>query len=476
MISFRRRTLVFLLGLSDLTLLSLSLYVAVFGRGALASWTVVANKDIQVHTILALALLLFIWKSTFSLIGLYQSKRLSPQLTEIVDLLQASVIATFALATIALVFGVLIITPEAIARFFVISTFCLILSHLLMRQALKSLRMHGRNLRNLVIIGTNERAVRFGDSVLARPEFGYRLVGFVDDIWVGPHPHPGISSVLVSDIAGFRSYLRTQVIDEVAIALPIKSFYEQECELLEICHEQGVIVRMLSDMFQASTRRARYDELGSLPVVTFFNTPTESVELAAKRALDIVGSALLILFMSPLLLATWILVKLDSEGPVIFAQERIGLNKRRFRIYKFRSMVVNAERLQANLEERNEAQGPVFKIKEDPRITRIGKFLRKTSIDELPQLFNVLMGDMSLVGPRPLPIRDYSGFNKDWQRRRFGVRPGITCLWQISGRSSISFDQWMLLDLEYIDQWSLWLDMKILVRTIPVVLRGTGAA
>lgn len=152
------------------------------------------------------------------------------------------------------------------------------------------------------------------------------------------------------------------------------------------------------------------------------------------------------------------------------------MNRRRFRIYKFRTMVPDAERLMPSLVSMNEASGPVFKIRDDPRITPIGRLLRRSSIDELPQLFNVLKGEMSLVGPRPLPVRDYQGFNEDWQRRRFSVKPGITCLWQVNGRSAISFEQWMLLDLQYMDEWSLWLDIKILARTVPAVMRGSGAA
>jgi lipopolysaccharide/colanic/teichoic acid biosynthesis glycosyltransferase len=167
---------------------------------------------------------------------------------------------------------------------------------------------------------------------------------------------------------------------------------------------------------------------------------------------------------------------LTSEGPALFRQERVGLNKRRFLIYKFRTMVANADKMLPDLEMFNEVSGPVFKIKNDPRVTPIGRFLRRTSIDELPQLFNVLKGDMSMVGPRPLPIRDYEGFNEDWQRRRLSVRPGITCLWQVNGRSSIGFEKWMRLDLQYMDEWSLWLDLKILARTVPAVWKGSGAA
>ena len=177
----------------------------------------------------------------------------------------------------------------------------------------------------------------------------------------------------------------------------------------------------------------------------------------------------------PLFVLTACLIKLTSAGPVFFIQDRVGLNKRRFRLYKFRTMVADAEEKQAELEDLNEVSGPVFKIKDDPRITSFGNFLRKTSIDELPQLINVLKRDMSLVGPRPLPVLDYNGFDQDWHRRRFSVRPGITCLWQVKGRSSIPFEQWMQLDMEYIDTWSLWLDLKILTKTIPAVLQGSGA-
>jgi lipopolysaccharide/colanic/teichoic acid biosynthesis glycosyltransferase len=170
------------------------------------------------------------------------------------------------------------------------------------------------------------------------------------------------------------------------------------------------------------------------------------------------------------------LVRFTSPGPVFFRQTRVGLNKRQFNIYKFRTMVANAEQLQDQLLPMNEMTGPVFKITKDPRITRFGKILRKTSIDELPQLFNVLRGDMSLVGPRAMSLRDYQLFDQDWQRRRFSVKPGITCLWQIHGRNSVPFEEWMELDMQYIDKWSLWLDLKILARTVPAVLRGTGAA
>ena len=207
-------------------------------------------------------------------------------------------------------------------------------------------------------------------------------------------------------------------------------------------------------------------------MITIHTGAMRGSSLLVKRGIDIVLSLILLSLLSPLLTMIALLIKLTSPGPVFFIQERIGLNKRKFRVYKFRTMVPDAAKEMPRLEQFNEASGPVFKIKNDPRITWIGKYLRKSSIDELPQLLSVLKGDMSLVGPRPLPVRDYEGFDEDWQRRRFSVRPGITCLWQIGGRSSISFERWMELDMEYIDHWSLLLDFKILFKTVPAVAEG----
>jgi exopolysaccharide biosynthesis polyprenyl glycosylphosphotransferase len=221
--------------------------------------------------------------------------------------------------------------------------------------------------------------------------------------------------------------------------------------------------------------RARSDDvLGGL-LISHYAGLNEGWRTDAKRSFDILVSAVLLIVLLPLLLAIAALIKLSSPGPVFFKQNRVGLGKRRFKMFKFRTMVADAEQQLRKLEHLNEVSGPVFKLKNDPRITPLGKFLRKTSLDELPQLINVLTGEMSLVGPRPLPVRDYEGFNQDWQRRRFSVRPGLTCLWQIAGRSSIPFEKWMQLDLQYIDRWTFWLDLQILMRTIPAVLRGFGA-
>jgi exopolysaccharide biosynthesis polyprenyl glycosylphosphotransferase len=222
--------------------------------------------------------------------------------------------------------------------------------------------------------------------------------------------------------------------------------------------------------------RSRAEDFEGDAFITHYTGVSEGWPVVLKRTLDFTIALIGLIAVSPIMLVTAALIKITSPGPVFFEQMRIGQNKRKFTIYKFRSMAVDAEDKMRQLEHLNEVSGPVFKIKQDPRITPVGKFLRKTSIDELPQLLNVIRGDMSLVGPRPLPVRDYEGFSEDWHRRRFTVRPGITCLWQINGRSSIPFEKWMELDMQYIDKWSLWLDLKILARTIPAVLKGFGAA
>ena len=476
MTHFKRQLLIYLFGLSDMTLLGISLYTSVLGRAGLASWSVILQAQLQVHTILAIVALFFVWKWAFSMLGLYESKRLASRLSEVSDQLKASSAATLILAALAITFNVRTITIAVILRFFLISTCCQVASHLLMRHFLHAVRRHGRNLRCVLIVGTNIRAVTFANYASRHLELGYRLIGFVDDTWTGPIPDKGIAAKTVSDIGGFTSFLRSHVVDEVIVTLPIKSFYNVVEQIVQACKEQGVIVRILSDLFRIPTATTQVDTVGGSTLVTYHGTSATGLQIVAKRIVDIILSSLLIFVSGPVMLTALLLVKRDSKGPAIFTQERIGLNKRRFRMYKFRTMVVNAEDLQASLEVHNEAQGPVFKIKNDPRITRLGKFLRKTSVDELPQLFNVLRGDMSLVGPRPLPVRDFSAFSKDWQRRRFSVRPGITCLWQVSGRSSISFDRWMQLDMQYIDEWSLGLDLKILIWTIPSVIKGKGAA
>jgi len=272
-----------------------------------------------------------------------------------------------------------------------------------------------------------------------------------------------------------NSVIANHPIDEVLVALPMDKYGSLVETIVHECEEQGIIVRVRTGMSRLQIARSSMDELEGVPVMTFQSGPPDSWQLIMKRGIDILGSVALLVALAPLFALVMLLIRLESQGSIFFAQERIGLNKRRFRMLKFRTMVDGADRLQHMLEGLNEADGPVFKIKKDPRITRVGKILRRFSIDEFPQLINVLLGDMSLVGPRPLPVRDVERIDIRWQKRRFSIKPGLTCLWQVSGRSDIGFNEWVRLDLDYIDRWSLGLDLLILLKTIPAVFKGPGA-
>jgi exopolysaccharide biosynthesis polyprenyl glycosylphosphotransferase len=403
---------------------------------------------------------------------LYESRRTADNRNEHQDVLYATAVGTAALAL-----GVLLAElPFANARFMLTFgatvTATMLLSRLVMRLTLRVARTRGRNLRFALIVGMGPRGREIAATLEAHPDIGYRVVGFVDDGEV-LGAQPGTKPLgSCDDIARLLS---KTVIDEVFIALPIRSGYERIQRVVNQCEEQGVPATLMTDFFAVRLAQTRFGRLGAIPSMRLYAGPDLRPSFILKRFLDLAGAGVLTFFLTPVFLGVALAIKLKDPGPIFFTQTRVGFNKRPFTLYKFRTMVVDAESRQAALESQNEAQGPVFKIRNDPRITRLGAFLRRSSLDELPQLFNVLRGDMSLVGPRPLPVRDVEGFQDDWQRRRFSVRPGITCLWQLSGRSDITFERWMELDLEYIDNWSLRLDLKILLRTVSVVLKREGA-
>jgi len=422
-----------------------------------------------------LGLILLTWHGIFSLCGQYESQRLASRRSMFYGAAKAATLACLVLAAVVALLQIRMITPAFFIVFWILASLCVAGARVLIRVCLEAIRARGHNLRYILILGTNRRAFEFARRLETTPELGYRVLGFVDDAWHKGAPLEKQYPICAS-FDGLSAYLRSSVVDEVANYLPLRSFYEHASQIASLCEQHGIVLRLDPEIFDLKIARPRAEDLDGNFHITAHSSPLEGWPTLVKRVLDVMVSSALLLVLAPLLALAGLLVKMTSKGPVLFRQERIGRNKRRFFIYKFRTMVANAEVLQPGLETLNEASGPVFKIKKDPRVTPLGRLLRRTSIDELPQLFNVLMGDMSLVGPRPLPVRDFQGFSQDWQRRRFSVRPGITCLWQVNGRSDIAFDQWMKLDLQYLDEWSLWLDMKILAQTIPAVMKGSGAA
>jgi exopolysaccharide biosynthesis polyprenyl glycosylphosphotransferase len=327
--------------------------------------------------------------------------------------------------------------------------------------------------RRALIVGSGPQALRICRELSRDPRVSYRVLGFVDSSTATPSPF--MTRRTLGSLDALEAILVREHVDEVHVGLPVKSHYPHIQETIRVCERVGVKVVYGADIFGTELARARVDRACQPAPRVELQVVTEGIPVIVKRAVDVLGATIVLLIAGPLMLATAAAIALTSDGPILFAQERYGLNRRRFRMWKFRTMVKDAERLQAPLESRNEVQGPVFKITHDPRVTPLGRWLRRTSIDELPQLFNVLRGDMSLVGPRPLPIRDVLRFTRSSDMRRFSVRPGLTGLWQVSGRSRLDFDQWITLDLRYIDRWSLALDFVILARTIPAVIRGTGA-
>lgn len=353
------------------------------------------------------------------------------------------------------------ISRAALVMFVPVSIIALCLRDLISKALVSRLRRAEINRQHVLFCGTN-MDIKSWETDFQKGSIGaYKLCGNVD---LNQIPLPQ-----------FIKTLHDEMIDVVVFSIEYAKFPVIR-EALHICESEGIEAWVEADFFRTSLAHPQFDQFSGRPLLVFRSTPDASWDLIVKRSMDFLLSLLMLLALSPLLVGIALVVWLSSGLPIIFKQRRSGLYGRPFTMYKFRTMVTNAEQTRHELANFNEMSGPVFKVQDDPRVTRIGKLLRRTSLDELPQLFNVLQGHMSLVGPRPLPIYETQNFSDITQRRRMSVRPGLTCLWQISGRNQITaFSDWVRLDLEYIDNWSLWLDLKILFLTIPVVLFGKGA-
>lgn len=480
--NFQRRIIILLLKVFDLLsmivcfLLSMAL---VAGELEGISFSHFFYMRVKLSNFLLFIVFVMLWYGILSFFGLYFSRRLATWKDELDDIVKATALGTLLLLIFGVLFRIGLVTPLFLLFFWFYSTTLLIISRFSLRVTLEHLRLKGLNLHYVLMVGSNTRAVQVARNLDSKPELGYRVIGFVDNDWGGAREFKDSGYRLVANFANFNDFVRSNVIDEVIIDLPLNTFYNEASNIVTVCVEQGIIARFISDsfylLFNMNLARCKLEQLEDNVVISLYTGAMGGWPIIAKRIFDFTVSLLLLALLSPLFIVIALLIKATSKGPVLFVQERVGVSKRKFLLNKFRTMIPDAEHKMAEWELISEVSGPVFKIKDDPRITRVGRLLRKTSLDELPQLINVLQGEMSLVGPRPLPVRDYAGFSQDWQRRRFSVAPGITCLWQIKGRSSIPFEKWMELDLEYIDHWSFWLDLQILARTVPVVIWGAGA-
>lgn len=377
---------------------------------------------------------------------------------------------------IAFIFSIGFVTKEYFPRSMIIS-FCICFCCLWALQKLigyqVSLKIREKRKIPILVVGAGNRAIEFMEDAFNSRASGYKIIGFLDarEDSVG-RKLPGDHHI-IGHYSQLADILGNYLVEEVFFVLEPRHFGYLD-SLMQTCSGSGINSHLIYTSSQLSSYKGFPDSIGEVPCITFSRLPRGESGLFIKRVLDIVFSAVLLVLLSPLFLIIAILIKLTSEGPIFFPWRVVGTNNRDFVGYKFRSMVENAEEIKERLCNTNEMNGPVFKMKKDPRITSVGKWLRKFSLDELPQLWSVLKGNMSLVGPRP-PFRNELVRYEFWQRRKISFKPGITCLWQVRGRNQIcDFDDWCRLDLEYIDNWSLWLDFKILVRTAWVVVRGTG--
>lgn len=442
----------------DIVIMSISLLIA----------SKLNSLNLDVQNVITVSVFLLIGHLTLKHNGAYDSRRFKSIWTELKGSILTAIITGSVLLILGTIFNISYISTHTIVYFMVFSFSLLFIDRILLHVLLEIARLLGRNLRSVLIAGTNVRAMELAKEL---PKLGYIVKGFIDDKW---RTSPTKDFTLITN---YKTYIRENNIDEVIICLPLKTEYAKIQDIINSTEEQGIITRSSTNLFDLKIARAKIEYFNDTPLLTLYSGNMYNKMVFIKDIYDAIVASIVFITISPLLLLIAILIKLTSKGPVMFTQDRIGMNKKIFKVYKFRTMVPDADAKQAELEHLNERKdGGAFKISNDPRVTKIGKILRKFSLDELPQLLNVIKGEMSLVGPRPLTLRDYTKFKEDWQRRRFSVKPGITCLWQISGRDSIDFKTWMKLDNQYIDTWSFFLDLKIQLKTIPVVLFGKNAS
>ena len=419
---------------------------------------------------LAVAAFVAAWVGLLWLRGLYRGRALWTIRGELGKVIGA------ALALLALTLSALFLfkLPD-VSRLLLLAVFpSLVVAALSLRIGLRltmlHLRNHGRNVRYMLVVGANSAARAFANLVESHPELGLVVIGHLqageDDNGVR------LNRPRLGTVDDLEAILHSRIVDEVAICLPfsMEGLIEQASHL---CAQEGKVVRIPVTPVERVLSLGQLETIDDISIYSLSNGPDRAIGLLAKRFLDIAGAGVLLVVLSPVFAILAILVKLDSPGPVFFRQRRVGLHGRTFPVVKFRSMCADAEDQLDDLLERNEIRGHAFKLEDDPRVTRVGRLLRRSSLDELPQLWNVLRGEMSLVGPRP-PLAGEVARYDIWHRRRLSMKPGMTGLWQVDARRESEFDQWVETDLEYIDQWSLWLDIKIMLRTVPAVISGTG--
>jgi exopolysaccharide biosynthesis polyprenyl glycosylphosphotransferase len=419
---------------------------------------------------------LIIWSVLLFSYHSYHSHRTISLQREVLTVFRVVTVGNVLLATLAYLLPLRQLSRAWFILFAVLSALFLVLEKIALRVMARYVRAKGLNYRTVLIVGTGRRAIEVARLVEDHKYWGYKILGFVSD---GHRLPNGWARFRVyGTVPEIRTLLENgefpEIVDEIVFAVTRKKLDEMK-QIFLLCEELGIRARVAMNFFENRLARIEVEELEGIPFLTFTTTPSNEAQLAAKRMLDVCISLVILALSAPVIVLVALAIKMTSPGSVLFKQQRIGLNGRIFTLYKFRTMIADAHERLGEVSHLNEMSGPVFKVKADPRVTWVGRILRRFSLDELPQLWNVLKGDMSLVGPRP-PIPEEVRSYHRWQRRRLSMKPGLTCLWQVNGRNNIDFDRWMRMDLQYIDEWSPSLDLKILLRTIPAVLLGRGAS
>jgi len=465
--------------LVDLALTSGAFFAAFFIRDVMLPWIAPQHFPTGLFPLSeylkVYPFVLVIWSVLLFSYHSYHSHRTIPLTKETLTILRVVAVGNLLLATLAYLLPLRQLSRVWFVLFAILSTLLLVAEKILLRVLARYVRSKGLNYRTVLLVGTGRRALDVARMIVNHKYWGYKILGFVSDGHRLPNGWTRYRIFgAVPDLKKILEQTRAEPIDEIVFAVTRKKLDEMK-QLFILCEELGIRARVAMNFFQNRVARIEIEELEGIPFLTFTTTPSNESQLAFKRLLDIAVSLLILGLSLPVILVAALAIKLSSPGSVLFKQERIGLNGRIFTLYKFRTMIENADQRRSEVSHLNEMSGPVFKVKSDPRVTTVGRILRKFSLDELPQLWNVLKGDMSLVGPRPPVPEEVRSYHR-WHRRRLSMKPGLTCLWQISGRNNIDFDRWMKLDLQYIDNWSPSLDLKILLRTIPAVLSGRGAS
>jgi exopolysaccharide biosynthesis polyprenyl glycosylphosphotransferase len=410
-----------------------------------------------------------IWVSVMWASGIYRQDIRWRVWTEIQDLIRATALFVAIVLSALFIFKQTDVSRLFLALLFIVQPSATLLMRLLVRAAFDAVRKAGRDPRHMLVAGTGAFAQDFADRVEAHPSLGLRVIGHLR---APGEDEPVVTRPVLGTIDQIEEIFHSTVVDEVAVCLAAAAHRYLE-PITGVAAGEGKTVRVAVDPTEEILPGSSQEEFDGFLVRSVVNDVQRDVGLIVKRAIDIVGSTIGLVVLSPVLLATAIAIRLDDGGPILFRQTRIGLHGRPFTIYKFRTMVVDAEARLAEVMHLNERTGAAFKVRDDPRITRLGRFLRRTSLDELPQFWNVLLGTMSLVGPRP-PLPEEVAEYDIWHRRRLSMKPGVTGLWQVEARHEPDFDRWVEHDLLYIDGWSIWLDLKILARTLPALLAHGG--